>query len=212
MSIRLVVFDVDGTLTTHNSIWWRLHQYFDTEDEGRRFYDQYFAGEIDYREWARLDARLWAGRRVDEVMRVVHDTELTPGARETVGALRNAGIHVAILSGGLDLLANNIARRLGIEFVLANHLGHRNGILTGDVDVRVGWGEKAVEIGTICNHFNVALDETAFIGDGKNDVSVFRVVGLAIAFLPREEEVAAAADVVVREEDLRSVLNHILEP
>ncbi|MHA2601986.1 MAG: HAD family hydrolase [Candidatus Thorarchaeota archaeon SMTZ1-83] len=210
MVIRLVVFDVDGTLTSHSSIWWRLHEHFGTEVEGKRFYDQYFAGEITYNQWADLDASLWKGQSVEEVMNVVKATKLVPGATETVARLKDAGIKVAILSGGLDVLAEDVARRTGVDYVLTNRLLHSDGKLTGKVETRVGWGEKVQEIRSICNHFNVSLKETAFVGDGRNDLSVFDDVGLSIAFRPEDDEVAKAAMRTVRENNLTLVLNHIL--
>jgi phosphoserine phosphatase len=210
LGIQLVVFDVDGTLTKHSSVWWRLHEAFGTTVEGRKYFDQYFANEIDYNEWAALDAGLWTGQSVEKVMELVSATKLVRGAKETIDALRNNGIHTAILSGGLDLMANDIARRVGIEYVLTNKLLHQNGKLTGDVDVLVGWGEKVEEIKNITDHFGIPLDCTAFVGDGKNDVSVFSVVGLSIAFNPEHQEVADAALITVREDDLRSILPHIL--
>lgn len=208
--VRLVVFDVDGTLTSHSSIWWRLHEHFGTETEGREFYKQYFAGEITYNQWADLDASLWKGQTLDDVMKVVEETELVPGAKETIDQLKDAGIKVAILSGGLDILANHIARRVGVEYVLTNRLLHRNDRLTGEVESRVGWGEKVQEIRKICSHFGVSLTETAFIGDGRNDLSVFDMVGLSIAFMPEDDEVAEAAMVAIRRNDLREILSHIL--
>ena len=74
MDIRLVVFDVDGTLTQHSSVWWRLHELFGTTKEGRIYFDQYFAGEINYDQWADYDAALWTGKSVAEVMKVVEAT------------------------------------------------------------------------------------------------------------------------------------------
>ncbi|MFX0107534.1 MAG: HAD family hydrolase [Candidatus Hodarchaeota archaeon] len=210
MAVKLVVFDVDGTLTCHSSIWWRLHEHFGTEVEGKLYYDQYFAGEISYKEWAGYDAGLWKGQSIAEVEELVRTTKLVPGAVETISKLLNAGIRVAILSGGLDVLAEDVARRIGIDYVLTNRLLHKNGILTGEVEVNVGWGDKVQEIRQICDRFGISLKETAFIGDGRNDLVVFDVVGLSIAFRPEDEEVAEAAMVTIRENDLTLILNHIL--
>ncbi|MHA1741494.1 MAG: HAD family hydrolase [Candidatus Thorarchaeota archaeon] len=210
MTVRLVVFDADGTLTQHSSIWWRLHEVFGTTREGKLYYDRFFAGEITYDEWADLDAALWKGRPLSIVEQVVRETELVPGAKETVSELHNAGIRTAILSGGLDILANDISRRLGIDYVLTNRLIHRDGVLTGEVESLVGWGDKHRAVRTIAKHFGVSLRDTAFVGDGRNDVSAMAVVGLAIAFMPETEEVARAADVVVRENDLRAILPHVI--
>ena len=210
MAIRLVVFDLDGTLTTHNSSWWRLHEVFDTHQEGGRSYDDYFAGKISYNEWAELDAGLWKGRSLSEVQRIVDETELMPGAVEAVTSLKSHGIKVAILSGGIDILAEQIAERVGIEYVLVNKIAHENGIITGDVEVLVGWGGKAKEIEQISREFDIPLSEIAFVGDGKNDIPAFSVVGLSIAINPETEAVAEAASVVVREKDLREILPHII--
>ena len=210
MPVELVVFDVDGTLTRHSSIWWRLHEHFKTTEEGQKFYNQYFAGEISYQEWADLDAGLWTGKPLSEVIRVVEETKLVEGARETVQALKENGIHTAILSGGLDVMANSIAERVGIDYVLTNRLLHENGILTGAVDILVGWGEKINEVEQITAHFNIPLESTAFVGDGRNDLSVFSVVGLSIAFMPEDQEVAAGAMVQIKEPDLRFILPYVI--
>ncbi|MFW9908310.1 MAG: HAD family hydrolase [Candidatus Thorarchaeota archaeon] len=211
MPIRLAVFDLDGTLTVHNSSWWRLHEHFNTHEKGGIFYEQYFAGEINYQEWADLDAGLWRGQPLSEVERIADQTELMPGAFETIEALKRHGIQVAVLSGGIDILANRVAKRIGIDYVMVNRIHHENGIITGKVDVEVGWGGKAEEIEQICKDFGISLDETAFVGDGKNDIAVFPVVALSIAFNPETEEVAQAADIVIRKKDLREILPAILD-
>ncbi|MFX1481728.1 MAG: HAD family hydrolase [Promethearchaeota archaeon] len=208
--IRLVVFDVDGTLTQHSSIWWRIHELFGTTKEGKQYYDQYFAGTINYDQWADYDAALWKDRPLAKVLEVVHNARLANGAKETIQVLKDHDINLAILSGGLDIMAESIAQRVGIDFVLTNKLHHRDGVLTGTVENLVAWGEKSREIPKIANHFGLSLEETAFIGDGRNDVSVFSIVGLSIAFNPEHQEVADAADVVIRDNNLRMVLPYII--
>ena len=210
MDIRLVVFDVDGTLTQHSSIWWRLHELFGTTKEGRLYFDQYFAGEINYEQWADYDAALWTGEAVSKVMEAVEATKLVPGVRETISTLSDHGIKTAILSGGLDIMADDIAQRAGIEFVVTNKLGHKDGVLTGTVENIIGWAEKAKFIHTILDHFEVTLEETAFVGDGRNDMSILSIVGLSIAFNPEDQEVADSAQVVIRENDLRAILPHVI--
>jgi phosphoserine phosphatase len=210
LRIKLVVFDVDGTLTQHSSVWWRLHELFGTTNEGRIYFDQYFAGEIDYEQWADYDAALWKGQPVDRVMEVVRNTQIVDGAVEAISTLREYKIKTAILSGGLDIMADDIAHRVGIEYVLTNKLIHRNGYLTGTVENVIGWAEKAKCIHQIFDHFKVAPEESAFIGDGRNDISVFSVVGLSIAFNPSDQDVAKAAEVVVSENDLRAILPYII--
>ncbi len=183
---------------------------FGTTKEGKHYYDQYFAGEITYDQWADLDAALWKGKPLKRVMETVHATKLVQGADETIQVLKNHGIDTAILSGGLDIMADDIAKRLGIDYVLTNRLHHKDGILTGTVDNLVAWGEKTQEILKINEHFDVPLENTAFIGDGRNDMGVFSIVGLSIAINPESPDVAAAADIVIEDDDLRAILPYII--
>jgi len=50
----------------------------------------------------------------------------------------------------------------------------------------------------------------AAVGDRGIDCGMFEHVGLKIAFNPADEEVCDNADVVIREKDLRLILEHIL--
>jgi phosphoserine phosphatase len=191
-------------------VWWRLHEHFGTTVEGKQYYEQYFAGEITYDQWADLDAGLWKGKTLEEVMKVVGATQLAPGAKEAIQALKNQGLKTAILSGGLDIMANDIGRRVGIDYVLTNTLHHQDGILTGEVDNLVAWGGKADVVHQINEHFKIPLEKTAFVGDGRNDMSVFKVVGLSIAYNPEDQDVADAANLVIRIDDLRAILPHVI--
>lgn len=210
LRIKLVVFDVDGTLTQHTSVWWRLHELFGTTEQGRRYFDQYFAGEIDYAQWADLDAALWKNQPLEPVLEAVRNTQLVPGASEAIQAIRAHGIRTAILSGGLDIMADDVAKRLGIEFVLTNKLQHENAFLTGKVENVVGWAEKSEHMQTVLDYFGVTFEQTAYVGDGRNDMSVFPVVRLSIAFNPKDQDVADSACVVIRENDLRAILPYII--
>jgi phosphoserine phosphatase len=178
--------------------------------EGKLYYNQYFAGEINYEQWADLDAGLWKGKTLEEVMEVVHATQLAPGAKETIQILKDNDLKTAILSGGLDIMANDIGRRVGIDYVLTNTLYHQDGVLTGEVENLVAWGDKSEVIPQINAYFEIPLEKTAFIGDGRNDMSVFKVVGLSIAYNPEDQEVADSADVVIRKDDLRAILPHVI--
>ena len=62
----------------------------------------------------------------------------------------------------------------------------------------------------INKHFEIPLEKTAFVGDGRNDMSVFKVVGLSIAYNPEDLDVADAANVVVRDDDIGAILPYVI--
>ena len=51
----------------------------------------------------------------------------------------------------------------------------------------------------------------SFVGDSSNDVWIARTAGFAVAFNPRSDELERIAGAVVRSDDMRDVLPHLLE-
>ncbi len=109
---RLVVFDMDGTLTVPRSCWAEIHAAFGSNnDEGLGLY---LKGEITDQEFVELDLRLWRealgggpipGARVRQVLEAI---ALDPGTVETLRSILAGGLDIVILTGGLDLLALRI--------------------------------------------------------------------------------------------------------
>ena len=61
---KVVVFDLDGTLTTEKSIWEYIHRVLGKwEGYAEEFQKLFLAGHISYEEFCRLDARVWKGIR-----------------------------------------------------------------------------------------------------------------------------------------------------
>ncbi|EQD33941.1 phosphoserine phosphatase, partial [mine drainage metagenome] len=120
--LKLVPIDMDGTLVDVESSWAAVHHYFhDHNADGLR---DFLAGRIDDHEFIRRDVRIWQRHdpdlTLDLIDRILADVPLMPGAAALVDGLRAAGVRTAILSGGIDRLADRIGRELGIDMVLAN--------------------------------------------------------------------------------------------
>jgi phosphoserine phosphatase len=61
------------------------------------------------------------------------------------------------------------------------------------------------------NDLNINCSECCYVGDGINDISIFREVGLSIAFNATKEEVRKSAKVAIDKKDLREILKYLLE-
>ncbi|KAH3743621.1 phosphoserine phosphatase [Pelomyxa schiedti] len=208
--IKLAVFDLDGTLSAErNSIWKRLHIRLGCEAQAAHNAERFFAGEIGYEEWAKADTILWKGTPLSVVLEEARATEIAAGAVELLDALHRHGIATAILSAGLDVLANHFASILGIKHVAVNELVCENGAVTGDVKVIVPW-DKTIKLREIAQGLGVDLEDVAFIGDGPNDIAAFGIVGLPIAVNVMSESVSAAARHTITG-DLRQVLPLLTE-
>lgn len=137
--------------------------------------------------------------------RIVGEIPLRPGARETVATLRDEGYRLALLSSGLDVLADRVASALGFEFWVSNGLGLTDGLLDGRVSIHVTWGGKPDYVPRICSLLGVRPPEVAAVGDSMGDALVFSEVGVGIAF-NAPPEVDARADYAVKDDNLQALL------
>ncbi|KPV63715.1 MAG: Phosphoserine phosphatase [Candidatus Bathyarchaeota archaeon BA2] len=207
---RLVVFDVDGTLTKVTSSWQFLHEKLGTWDKGRQYAEQFSRGAITYDYWARLDASLWTGLKLETVQKIVDGMPYTDGAREVITTLRSRGLKVVLISAGLSLVTERIKKEIGVDDSLSNDLKVENGFLTGQVEVKVSVHNKSAVLGRMLGKFNFGMDECAAVGDDETLIPLFERVGFSIAFNPRSLVVEERADVVVKGDDLREVLPYLL--
>jgi phosphoserine phosphatase len=206
---RAAIFDLDGTLTDTRSSWQYLHHRFGTLDVGRITAELYHDGRIDYVEWARRDAACWKGISLVDLLPALNEIRYTRGAPELVEQLRNHKIRTGIVSAGLSILADRAKVDLNVDLVISNELKVSNGVLTGEVLVRVGPDNKATVIEEAAWLLGVDMRETIVIGDNLSDLP--DSAGLKIAFKPVTTQARAAADIVVDDDDISAIADRIFE-
>ena len=208
--MKLVVFDMDGVLTEYFSSWVWVHEHFGTDnDESLRLYIE---GRIDDEEFMRRDIELWTSRKdglTGEHLREILDAvPIRKGAKELVDWLHSKGAQTAIVSGGIDILAERIGRELGIRNVFSNVVEvDENGRVTGRGLSRVKLKDKAQTVRALREKFGAERDDCAAVGDTNIDASMFRECGLGIAFNPKESArtLIESADVVVSADSLMEI-------
>ena len=209
LKLKLVLFDMDGVITDTLSSWRYIHDYFKTSND--RSVDKYLRGEIDDMEFIRRDVSLWRenGKPVtrDKLERILSGVYLMKGAHECINVLRKHGLKTAIISAGLDILANRMSKELGVDFVYANGLKtDDDGYVTGEgvLGVRLMYKDEAVK--RLVEHIGVSLENCAAVGNSCFDIPMFEMCALSIAFNPHDDCVREAADVVVEDKDLNKIL------
>jgi phosphoserine phosphatase len=210
MTIKLVVFDVDGTILQSYS-WQYIHQNLHTWDTAKKYSDLFFNSHITYEEWARLDTALWKGQTIGRIREIIEQMPYTTGARETLAILKRRGIGTYLLSAGLSQVAERIQKETRIDGYTANTLLVKDGFLTGEVKVNVSFHSKDRNLPDILQRFNVTQNECAAVGDDPTLIPLFRKVALAIAFNPVSKEVEENADVTVKNKDFRKILPYLLK-
>ncbi len=184
--VRLVVFDVDGVLVPIHSSWGYLHEYYGSAEEAKRNMELYKKGLINYYEWMRLDVEAWiraAGRPItrSELEEVLGKVPVFPEARRAVEELHSMGVMTALLSGGIDVLVERVARELGVERWEANRLvfDEEGFLVPGGIPIVEALGKDRV-LRRMVSDLGVALEETMFVGDSHWDLPAFRVAGCSV--------------------------------
>lgn len=176
----MVVFDLDGTLLEAESSWGTLNVFFenDNSDAMQLFRD----GAITYPEFMRRDVEAWPKPlHISAIRDALSGWVLRAGAQETLEALHERGIETAILSGGVELLAAEVAEELGIGGCVANEiLTDERGFLTGESRMRVDPLRKEIALERLCRERKVALERCVTIGDSVMDESFLRASGLGV--------------------------------
>lgn len=211
--VRLVAFDMDGVLIDVGSSWVMVHKAFGVSNEASL--RAYLNGEFDDAEFIRRDAALWL-RQKPKIRRADFEAifatpPFMPGVERTVAALHGAGVATAIVSGGVDVMAENVARRLGIPRVAANGFVYdADGHITGEGVVRTPLNDKAAPLLRFAAESGVPLGQVLAIGNSLPDVSMFDVAGRSIAFHPEDDYARRHATWVVEDGPLDRVLPLIL--
>jgi len=211
MRYELIAFDMDGTLVEEDSCWGVLHRHFGTQEGARRNLSAYEQGEIDYPEFMRRDIALWKPvPTLEQVRRVLTPHRLAPNVERVVVEIHRRGYRTVVITGGLDLLAEEIARKLDIRYVFANGLAaDKEGCLTGEGIFRVDPRFKHEVLARLVGELGINPQQCVAVGDSKYDVNFLRHVGLGVA-IGADLELARVADVVIRDfEHLPQLLDYL---
>ena len=206
--IRLVVFDLDGTLTPVDSLWRYLHHELGTWEQGKIAAQKYRRGEISYKEWAQTDAKCWAGTPLSRITSTLERIPYREGVQEVFRSLRERGFKIAIISAGLSIFVDKVAKELGADVALSNVLEEDDGRLTGRINVRVSVNEKRMLVEEVASQLGVELSHVALIGDRAFDLSPSEC--FKIAYKPKDDATRREANVVVADNDLSRILHYLV--
>ena len=139
------------------------------------------------------------------------------GARETVQALQDANVYVAIVSAGVDLFISSIAAMLKVDDWIANGFEFdANGYLTDDGVCRLHATGKGDVINRLMQMHGFKPEEVVSVGDSEMDLSMMVPGSGFIGFNPSRESssnaFAQAGVPVVTEKNLSKILEHIVLP
>lgn len=207
----LAAFDMDGTLIQGRLVF-ALAGAFGLTEKVKSIQ----AGGLQGYEQTRSIAALFAGISQKDIESSIRSIPLAKNCEQTIMQLREQNYKIGIISDSYTVAAGLVADQLGLDFVAANELEIVGGKATGKVSMPLGWDRigcfckisvcKRYHLEKFARKFAVPMERTVAVGDTRSDICMIQSAAIGVAFMPKDEQIANAADNVVNEPDLLKVL------
>ena len=201
----LAIFDVEGVLYDAEYLP-ILAERVNKEKEIWEITKKGIQGKIDWEKGLTERIRLLRGLDYETCVQVANSLPIMTGAKEACNALKNAGWKLLAISGGFTVITDRLKDELGLDFVYSNELVFKDDKLDG-VIVNVN-ADKAKTAKTKILEWGEKKEDITVVVDGANDVKLFEISGLGIAFRA-QDLVKELATVTLDEKDLSKIVGLI---
>ncbi len=210
MKYKLVIFDIDGTITRHISSWRYIHERLRLwKKEAFNYQEQFLAGKISYRKFCELDAAHWKGMKEKDIRKIFDSILYSRNAKRYIAKLKGRGFRLAAISTGLQFMADRVKKELGFDYVVSNRLIVRRGIITGAVHINMEHGAKDKMLKKIFKKFGVKCHEVISVGDTEGDIPLAKNTGYSIAFNSSSKELSGTVDYDCKTVDFKEIYEKI---
>src|SRR5215472_14911488 len=201
----MVSFDVDKTLFRKPALttaarglgigkqWDHIDQLYEKKriPLGQALLDQY---------------KLLVGMKLADILEEVSKVEMMKNIRETVDKLLGLGLQVILTTDNPDFLCQYLVEHFGFNGFVSSKVAVKNGVVTDEIEPLP---DKRLGIRKYCAWMSIPLRKVVHVGDGLNDVPVFRVVGYSIALNTDNDKVVKTASHRMKTDNLLDVYNHV---
>ena len=201
----LVIFDVEGVLFDAEYLP-ILAEKLNKEDEIWEITKKGIQGAINWEEGLRTRVEALKGLDYETCQQVADELPIMTGAKEACRVLKAAGWKIMAVSGGFTIMTDRLKEELGLDHVYSNELIFKDGKLDG-VTINVD-SDKAKSAIIKIDEWKQKREEIVVVVDGANDLKLFDICGLGIAFRA-QDKVKDLANVILDEKDLSKILDII---
>ena len=198
----LAIFDVEGVLYDAEYLP-ILAEKVNKEQEIWDITKKGIQGLINWEEGLKKRVELLKGISYEMCVEVADSLPIMTGAKEACKTLKQAGWKVLAVSGGFTIMTDRLVKELDLDYVFSNQLIFKDGKLDG-VEIHVN-SDKAKSAKIKIDEWNEKKDDTVVIVDGANDIKLFDICGLGIAYRA-QDLVKDLATVNLEEKDLSKII------
>ena len=201
----LVIFDVEGVLYDAEYLP-ILAEKLNKEDKIWEITKKGIQGVINWEQGLRTRVEELKGLDYETCVEVANELPIMTGAKEACRVLKDAGWKLMAVSGGFTIMTDRLKKELGLDYVFSNELLFKDGKLDG-VKIIVD-SDKAKSAKIKIAEWDEKKENIACVVDGANDVRLFDVCGLGIAYRA-QDLVKDLATTTLEEKDLSKILDII---
>lgn len=201
----LAIFDVEGVLFDAEYLP-LLAERVDKQDEIWEITKKGIKGEINWEQGLEKRVEILKGLNFDLCKEVADSLPIMTGAREACRALKQAGWRLMAVSGGFTIMTDRLKEELQLDHVYSNKLIFKEDKLEG-VDILVD-SDKAKSAVKKIQEWDEKQENIVVVVDGANDVKLFQVCGLGVAFRA-QDMVKDLANVTLEKKDLSLLIDII---
>ncbi len=198
----LAIFDVEGVLYDAEYLP-ILAEKINKEDEIWEITKKGIQGSINWEEGLTKRVELLRGIDFETCKEVADSLPIMTGAKEACKTLKDAGWKVMAVSGGFTIMTDRLKKELNLDHVYTNELLFKNGKLDG-VKINVD-SNKAKSARIKIEEWNIPKEKIVVIVDGANDIKLFDISNLGIAYRA-QDLVKELATTTLEEKDLRKII------
>lgn len=201
----LVIFDVEGVLFDAEYLP-LLAEKINKEDEIWEITKKGIQGAINWEEGLHKRVNALKGMDFEICEKVANSLPIMTGAKEACRILKAAGWKLMAISGGFSIMTKRLQKELDLDYVFSNELIFKEGKLD-DVTIDVD-SDKAKSAMLKIKEWGENKEDIVVVVDGANDIALFDICGLGIAFRA-QDKVKDLANVILEEKDLSKILGII---
>ena len=198
----LAIFDVEGVLYDAEYLP-VLAEKINREKEIWEITKQGIQGKINWEDGLRKRVNLLKGLDIETCKEVADSLPMMTGAKVACQTLKSAGWKIMAVSGGFTIMTDRLKKELELDHIFSNELLFKDGKRDG-VAINVD-SDKSKSSMIKIEEWNEKRDEIVAIVDGANDIKLFDICGLGIAYRA-QDIVKDLATKTLEEKDLSKII------
>jgi phosphoserine phosphatase len=201
----LAIFDVEGVLYDGEYLP-ILAEKLNKESEIWEITKKGIQGVINWEDGLKTRVNALKGLDYSTCKEVADALPIMTGAKKACHVLKSAGWKLMAISGGFTIMTDRLKKELDLDYIFSNELIFKDGKLDG-LKLHVD-SDKSKSAKIKIAEWNEKKENITCVVDGANDVKLFDISGLGIAYRA-QDVVKDLATTTLEEKDLSKILDII---